>query len=106
MNFKNVKNNKYSRLLINKYVWVGLFFVIWMTFLDTNSLLVHYELNDEIDKLETRKSYYQNELKSDKKQIRSLQEPFQIEKYAREIFYMKKPDEDIFIIEFEDSLKN
>jgi len=106
MNFKNVKNNKYSRLLINKYVWVGLFFVIWMTFLDTNSLLVHYELNDEIDKLETRKTYYQNELKSDKKQIRSLQEPFQIEKYAREIFYMKKPDEDIFIIEFEDSLKN
>ena len=106
MNFKSVKNNKYSRLLINKYVWVGLFFVIWMTFLDTNSLLVHYELNDEIDKLETRKTYYQNELKSDKKQIRSLQEPFQIEKYAREIFYMKKPDEDIFIIEFEDSLKN
>ena len=77
-----------------------------MVFLDTNSLLVHYELDNEIEKLEKRKNYYENEMTSDKKQIRSLQQPFQIEKYARENFYMKKPHEDIFIIEFEDSLKD
>jgi cell division protein FtsB len=106
MNFRKIKQNKYTRLLLNKYIWVGLFFVIWMVFLDTNSLLVHYELSDEIDKLDKRKSYYQSELKSDKRQIKSLQQPFQIEKYARKNFYMKRPEEDIFIIEFEDSLKD
>ena len=105
MNFKKLKQNKFIRLLLNKYIWVGLFFVVWMTFLDTNSLLVHEELNEEIDKLNKRKSYYLNELQSDKKQIKSLRQPFQVEKYARENFYMKRPDEDIFIIEYEDSLK-
>jgi len=106
MNFKKIKQNKFAKLLLNKYIWVGLFFVFWMTFLDTNSLLVHLELDQKINKLEKQKSYYLNELKSDKKQIKSLQQPFQIEKYAREKFYMKRPEEDIFIVEFEDSLND
>lgn len=106
MNIKKIKQNKFTRLLINKYIWVGLLFVIWMAFLDTNSLYVHLDLNNEIHKLEKRKEYYNSEIKSDKEQIKSLQQPFEIEKYARENFYMKRPDEDIFIIEYEDSLKN
>ena len=106
MDLKKLKQNKYIRLFLNKYIWVGLFFVIWMTFLDTNSLLVHHELNEEIDKLDKRKAYYQDQLESDKEQIRLLQQSFQLEKYARENFYMKRPDEDIFIIEFEDSIKD
>ena len=45
--------------------------------------------------------------KKDKKNIKTLKNPHQIEKYAREKYYMKKDSEDIYIIEYEgDTLKD
>ena len=38
-----------------KYLVISISFLIWMTFLDTNSLLIHAELNREIKKLKKRK---------------------------------------------------
>ena len=35
-----------------------------------------------------------------------LSDPEELEKFAREQYYLKKKDEEIFIIEYEDSLKN
>ena len=106
MNLKNIRQNTLGKLLLNKYIWVGTFFVVWMVFLDTNSLLVHLEMNEEIEKLEKRRDYYKSEIRSNKKGIKALQQPFQIEEYARKEFFMKRPDEDIFIIEYKDSLKD
>ena len=37
-----------------KYLIISVAFLIWMTFLDTNSLLIHAELNREIKKLKKR----------------------------------------------------
>ena len=34
-----------------KYLAILIAFIFWMTFLDTNSLLIHAELNREIKKL-------------------------------------------------------
>ncbi len=80
---------------------VSLFFVVWMLFLDNYSYLDHRVLNKEIDELEDNKTYYQEEIKKDKGQIKKLKNPAQIEKYAREKYYMKRENEDIYIIEFE-----
>jgi cell division protein DivIC len=67
----------------------------------------HRELNKQIDELEDNKRYYQNEINADKSQIKKLKNPAEIEKYAREKYYMKKDSEDIYIIEFEgDSVGN
>ena len=38
-----------------KYLVILIAFIFWMTFLDTNSLLIHAELNREIKKLKKRK---------------------------------------------------
>ena len=35
-----------------KYVIITVAFIIWMTFLDTNSFQIHNELNDKINILE------------------------------------------------------
>ena len=40
----------------------------------------------------------------DNKAIKALSTEEGIERTAREIYYMKKPNEDIFIIEYEDSI--
>ena len=58
-------------------------------------------LDNQIDELEDNKKYYQEEIRKDQENIKKLKNPQQIEKYAREKYYMKKDSEDIYIIEFE-----
>jgi cell division protein FtsB len=48
-----------------------------------------------------------NEINNFNEKIKSLKNINQIEKYAREKYYMKKENEDVYIIEFEgDSAKS
>jgi cell division protein FtsB len=99
---------KYSWLkyIGNRYVLILLFFTIWMLFLDNYSYLDHRFLDKQIDELESNKNYYQEEIIKDSKNIKLLKNPNQVEKYAREKYFMKKDSEDIYIIEYErDSVK-
>jgi|TARA_B100001057_G_C22093578_1_gene660505 cell division protein FtsB len=93
--------SKILNLLKKTYVIIILFFVIWMTFFDTNSLLMHFELNQKIKKLKNQKIYYQNEIKKDRTSINEIESDSGIEKYAREKLFMKKGNEEIFLIEFD-----
>ena len=101
-----IKKNPVLNFLSNKYVIVLIFFIIWMLFLDNYSYIEHRFLDKEINELENNKKYYEEEIKKDKKNIKNLKNPDQIEKYAREKYFMKKDSEEVYIIEFEeDSLK-
>lgn len=72
-----------------------------MLFLDTNSWLIHRTLNNELKVLEENKQYYQTEITKDEKLIQILKDSTGLEKYAREKYFMKKENEDIYIIEYE-----
>lgn len=93
------------KYLKNIFVIVFIVFAFWMLFIDSNSLLIHNELNNDIHDLEAEKEYYKKEIEKDKKAIKELSTEDGIEKLAREKYYMKKANEDIYIIEYEDSLK-
>ncbi len=95
------KDKSWFKFLSNKYVWVLLFFSAWMIFLDNYSYFDHRILDKQINELEANKKYYQDEIKKDQLNIKQLKNPEQIEKYAREKYYMKKDSEDIYIIEFQ-----
>lgn len=95
------KDKAWFKFLSNKYMWSLSFFAVWMLFLDNYSYFDHRVLNNQIEELEDNKKYYQEEIKKDEAQIKQLKNPEQIEKYAREKYYMKKDSEDIYIIEFE-----
>ena len=71
-----------------------------MTFLDTNSLLIHAELNREIKKLKKRKDALTEEIVKDQDLIKRLENIDSLEHYGREKYNLKKQNEDIFIIEF------
>tara|TARA_B100000497_G_scaffold7898_1_gene8152 strand:+ start:90919 stop:91254 length:336 start_codon:yes stop_codon:yes gene_type:complete len=101
-----IKKKKWIRILGNKYLLILILFFVWMFFFDTNSFFIHQELNDDIKKLENNKKVYQEEIKNDKVFIEKMKDSNEIEKFAREKYYLKKGDEDIFIIEHEDSIKN
>ncbi|WP_309608654.1 septum formation initiator family protein [Flavobacterium sp.] len=101
------QNKPWYKFILNKYIVVTLFFVVWMLFLDNYSYLDHRLLNKEVNELEDNKTYYQDEIKKDKNQIKKFKNPAEIEKYAREKYFMKKDNEDIYIIEFEgDTIEN
>ena len=77
-----------------------------MLFMDTNSFLFHKELNAEINNLKEQKKKLKIEIEKDIKIIEDLNNIDNYEAYAREKFFMKKDNEEIYIIEFKDSLKN
>ena len=80
-------------------------FAIWMLFFDANSWLIHHELNTEVEDLENEKEYYKKEIVKDNKDLKKLSTEEGLEKFAREEYYMKRDNEEIYIIEYEDSLK-
>lgn len=77
-----------------------------MLFLDSNSWLVHHELNQTIEDLQNNKKYYKTQIRKDTAIINSLNDPDELEKFAREKYFMKRENEEIYIIEFADSVKN
>lgn len=76
-------------------------FIIWMLFFDSNSWLVHRELNKKVYKLETQKDFYREGIKKDKEELLTIKTDTGLEEYAREKLFMKKEGEEIFIIEFD-----
>ncbi|MEA1785065.1 septum formation initiator family protein [Arenibacter sp. GZD96] len=105
MQLKELKGKKWFGILTNMYVLVLTVFVIWMAFFDTNSLLIHWELKKEIRKLEKQKEFLLDEIEEDKKVIEKLSDKKELEKFARENYYLKKKNEEIYLIEYADSIK-
>lgn len=104
------KIKKILRFFIKKsnisFTLLGVGFVVWMLFLDTNSWLIHRELNLEINELNAHIEQLQKEIKKDKKAIEQLQNIDSLEKFARENYWHKKENEQIFLIEFKDRIKD
>ncbi|MEO9661704.1 FtsB family cell division protein [Maribacter dokdonensis] len=105
MVFKDLKQKKWFKIMTNMYVLVLTVFVVWMLFFDTNSLLIHLELRKEIKKLEKTQEFLKEEIAKDKKIIEKLSDEDELERFAREEYYLKKKNEEIYLIEYEDSLK-
>lgn len=86
-------------LLRNRYIITFLAFIIWVGFFDQNNLVERNELSGRINELEKQKIHYQNEIVNNTRRIEELQSnPDNLEKFAREQYLMKKPDEDIFVV--------
>ena len=84
--------------LKNPFIVVGLLFLFWMLFIDSNSYLNHYRLSNTIDQLKKDKNYYKEEIKKDSIALHELSSPEGLDKYAREKYHMKKENEEIFLI--------
>ena len=89
------------KFLKNSYVIIIIIFVIWMIFFDSNSILVHNELNNDINDLNNQKEYYKNEIEKDNIELNQIKTDSGLEKYAREKLFMKRDNEEIFIIEYD-----
>ena len=99
MAFFNSTGKKLGKILLNKYLIVFLAYTIFVTFFDQHSLIYRWQTHRKITQLEKEYNFYQDEIKSNKQKKFELQSSKEnLEKFAREHYYMKKENEDIFII--------
>ncbi len=101
MSYKKIKQHKYFKYVLNSYIITLLIFIVWMLFIDDNSALFHHELNTILNEKQKEIERYQKEIETDKKTIEKLNNPQHLENFARETYYMKKENEEIYIIEYQ-----
>lgn len=81
------------------FILVGIF-AIHLIFLDENNLIKKFQCKREIAELKSEIKHYQDE---NDKSIKLLEElnsnPEVLERIARERYFMKKPNEDIYVFE-------
>jgi cell division protein FtsB len=81
-----------------KFWAAGLAAIVWMSIFDSNNFIDLVQLRSEINDLEDKKEYYIKEIAAARKtQIELFSNTRNLEKFAREKYYMKKDNEDLFI---------
>ena len=102
---KSIK--KYTLLVLRsqalKYAVVCVVAVLIVGFLDENSLWNHLKNRERIEELTEEKTRFNAAYERDKAKIRELdRNPKAMEKIARERYFMKADDEDIFVLSDDD----
>lgn len=89
---------------IYKYPVTIVFFIVWMLFFDSNSVVFMYKQYKELQGLTAQEEFLKteiDEMKEQKEELFSSDE--KLEKYAREHYYFKKDNEDIYVLELSES---
>jgi len=96
-----MKKYRLPRIRIkNPYLLLTIGFLTWMLFFDSADLMTQYKLTRRIKKLHEEQIYYLKQIESvtqERQELMSNEEL--LEKFAREKYLMKKPTEDVYIIE-------
>lgn len=90
---------KMPKILTNFYLLVGMFFFIWMLFIDSNDFYSQFVLRKKLKEMEKEKNYYEQkivEVKNEREAL--LKNDDLLEKFAREKYFMKKETEDIYVV--------
>ncbi|MDR0348926.1 MAG: septum formation initiator family protein [Tannerella sp.] len=94
---KSFYNRYFSRL--NKYWLVFIIFLIMTFTVGDSTLYLRYEYDRKIRELEKEISFHKKNIAKNRKKIEDLHaNKERLERYAREEFFMKKQNEDVFII--------
>lgn len=89
-------------LLLQKYRFFTLSFaglLVWMVFFDVNDVFTQIKMYRELARLADEKRYYVQKLSEvETERMEVMGNKKLIEKFAREKYLMKKPNEEIFVI--------
>ncbi|MBR1547415.1 MAG: septum formation initiator family protein [Prevotella sp.] len=90
---------KVYRIKALKYVVVTLLAVVFIGFVDENSVWNHLRNKHQISLLQDEIEQYNQRYRHDQEQIHLLDsDPKAMEKIARERYFMKTDDEDIYVL--------
>ncbi len=90
---------KFWKVIKNKYVAATLIFLLIFLFLGENNVRVIHRLKHELNDLNKEAMLIEQDIQQDSLEAVSLfGDKKALEAYGREHYYMKRADEDIFII--------
>lgn len=95
----NHQINFVKKIFLDPYFISTIFFTIWMIFLDHQNVFVQYKLHKRWQQLQNSVINYNIDIQRIKKEKKELVDNLDfLEKIAREKYYMKRHQEDLYII--------
>ena len=93
---------KISTVIRSPYLITLVVYLAWMLFFDANSIPRQLTITQKLNSLEAEKAYYQERIIEVKEEREGLtSNPDLLEKFARERYLMRKPTEDVYVIQYE-----
>lgn len=87
------------RTLANKYILVSVVFVMWMLFFDRHNYFYLSGLRNEAIQARHDLEYYRKEIDESRRRLEELaSDKDQLEKFGRETYFMKRNNEDVYVI--------
>lgn len=100
MNKENLLNfwNRIRKYVTNKYLVVSVVFAVVFMFCGNQSLVKRIRNAREISVKEERLREYKEKIQNVSVDLRALEDPDSLERYAREHYHMHADDEDVYLI--------
>ena len=96
---KKDKLHIFLKVLKNRYVICTLVFLVFFVFIDNNGLSTYRQLRKNNNMLKKQKKELEESIRTDSMNLELMRNnPAEIERFGRENYFMKRDDEDIFII--------
>ncbi len=84
--------------LRNPYIITFAFFAAWMLFFDENNFAMQWKRKSEIAALSEKIGFYEKGIRETRHELKELtSNPETQEKFAREHYYMKRDNEDVYV---------
>ncbi|MBN2891836.1 MAG: septum formation initiator family protein [Bacteroidales bacterium] len=97
--YKRKVKEIFNFILKNKILITILVFFVWILFFDQNSVLDLIKYDREISDLKNQKEYLITQINEDETKLNQLiNDDKSLEKFAREEYFMHKPNEEVFVI--------
>ena len=111
-NVKKMENNKLNfrqkidnipSFLKNRYAFTIFLFIVWILFFDSNTIWSQFKLQRQLNEKINEKAFYETEIKDIKESLYELEtNNITQEKFAREKYFMKRANEDVFVVSEEE----
>ncbi len=87
-------------ILKNKFFIVTVIFIVWVVFFAQYDIISQRKQRHELSEMQRKIKYLEGEISSLKLENKKLKtDPATLEKYAREKYYMKSQNEDVFVFD-------
>lgn len=98
--YREWKQHRVGKVLLNKYFLVGFIFLVWICFIDTNNVGRMIRSRITLRNQRRQIEFYQKEIsKMDRKLDQLRSERDSLEKFAREEYFYHQDGEDVYVIE-------
>lgn len=104
MNTSSFRENKFVRFITNKYILTVIIFSLLFLFSPNNNIIYYFKVKKQYEEIEQQKNFILEEITKDS--IRNIELERNIkakEKYGREKYMMKSPNEDIYVIKHQET---